>query len=111
MRNNIDETRQRVRDLKFFYTNLVIYTAVCGGCFIIWLCMGAGPFWPIWVIFGCGLAAISQAISLGCIPHIQHFLPFLKADWEEEQIEKMRGKKCKDEPSKQPSETNPTNKK
>ena len=29
-------------------------------CIVIWLLGGAGYFWPVWVILGVGIAAISQ---------------------------------------------------
>lgn len=84
--------RKRIQALKSFYTNLVIYAFVCIACIVIWISMGAGPFWPIWVIFGCGLSAVLQGVTLGQIPQLQEFLPFLSPEWEEEQVKKMSKK-------------------
>ncbi|MBY0462149.1 MAG: 2TM domain-containing protein [Alphaproteobacteria bacterium] len=78
--------RKKIHALKTFYTNLFIYTAVCVACIIIWVSMGGGAFWPIWVIFGCGLAAVLQAVSLGQIPKLHELFPFLSPSWEDEQI-------------------------
>ena len=78
--------RKKIHALKTFYTNLFIYTAVCIACIIIWLSMGGGAFWPIWVIFGCGLAAVLQAVSLGQIPKLHELFPFLSPSWEDEQV-------------------------
>ena len=78
--------RKKIHALKTFYTNLFIYATVCVACIIIWLSMGGGAFWPIWVIFGCGLAAILQAVSLGQIPKLHELFPFLSPSWEEEQV-------------------------
>ena len=78
--------RKKIHALKTFYTNLFIYTAVCIACIIIWMSMGGGAFWPIWVIFGCGLAAVLQAVSLGQIPKLHELFPFLSPSWEDEQV-------------------------
>ena len=55
---------------------------------IIWLSTGGG-FWPIWVIFGLGISAAMQGIKLGLFPMLPDFLPFLKADWEEQQVKNL----------------------
>ena len=91
--------RKRVQALKSFYTNLVIYAVVCVACIVIWVSMGGGPFWPIWVIFGCGLSAVLQGVTLGQIPQLHEFLPFLSPDWEEEQVKKMSKKEKSSETS------------
>ncbi len=88
--------RNRVQALKTFYTNLVIYAVVCVACVVIWVSMGCGPFWPIWVIFGCGLSSVLQGVSLGQIPQLQEFLPFLNPEWEEEQVKKISKKQKKE---------------
>lgn len=93
--------RKKIHALKTFYTNLFIYTAVCIACIIIWMSMGGGAFWPIWVIFGCGLAAVLQAVSLGQIPKLHELFPFLSPSWEDEQVkhqlEKANKRKNSDE--------------
>ena len=81
--------RQRVRELKTFYANLTIYGCVCAFCILVWMCMGFGVFWPIWVILGCGIAAGLEGFRLEQLPHLENFLPFLKKNWEEEQVRKI----------------------
>jgi hypothetical protein len=79
--------RERLKELKTFYTNLVIYGGVSIACILIWLLTGAGAFWPIWPIFGFALAALLQGIRLGALPMLEDIFPFLKPDWEEKQLE------------------------
>lgn len=93
-----EKIRNHIYKLKIFYTNLTVYAVVSSICVIIWLCMGAGPFWPIWVIFGYSLSAIMQAIKLKQIPAIACYLPFLKAGWEEEQYKKLTKNHFKEKP-------------
>lgn len=85
--------RRKVRALRTFYTNLAIYSVVCVACIFVWLMMGAGPFWPIWVVFGCGAAALLQALSLGHLPMVEEMLPFLKPEWEEAQVKILMAEK------------------
>jgi hypothetical protein len=82
------DLRERLKDLKQFYTNLVTYGAVFCSTVIIWMITG-GPFWPIWVLFGLGLSALMQALRLGMVPVLGDIFPFLKPDWEEEQLQKL----------------------
>ena len=81
--------REKLRELKKFYTDLLIYGVVCVCSIIVWLSMGAGTFWPIWVIIGCGIDVGLKAISLGQIPMLEEFFPFLSNTWEESQLEKI----------------------
>lgn len=82
------ELRERLKELKQFYTNLVTYSAVFLSTVIIWIITG-GPFWPIWVLFGLGLSAVMQALRLGMLPVLGDIFPFLKPDWEDEQLHKL----------------------
>lgn len=81
--------RTKLRELKKFYTDLLIYGVVCICSIIVWLSMGAGTFWPIWVIIGCGINIGLRAITLGQIPMLEEFFPFLGNAWEESQLEKI----------------------
>ena len=81
-----NKTRQRLRELKEFYTNLLIYGAVCASAILVWLSMGMGPFWPIWVVIGCGITIALKGISLGQIPQLDIIFPFLNDEWEEKQF-------------------------
>jgi hypothetical protein len=81
--------RTKLRELKKFYTDLLIYGVVCICSIIVWLSMGAGTFWPIWVIIGCGINVGLRAITLGQVPMLEEFFPFLGNTWEESQLEKV----------------------
>lgn len=80
--NNI---RERIRELKEYYTNLIIYGIVVLACIIVWLTTG-GAFWPIWVIVALGAVSLLKGIRLGLFPKLSEVFPFLRPDWEEEQI-------------------------
>lgn len=80
--------RERVKSLKEFYTNLVIYSMICLACIIIWLSTGGG-FWPIWVIFALGISAAIQGLRLGIFPMLVDIFPFLKPEWEEQQVKTL----------------------
>lgn len=81
--------RTKLRELKKFYTDLLIYGVVCLCSIIVWLSMGAGTFWPIWVIIGCGINIGLRAITLGQVPMLEEFFPFLSSKWEESQLDKV----------------------
>ena len=81
--------RTKLRELKKFYTDLLIYGVVCLCSIIVWLSMGAGTFWPIWVIIGCGINIGLRAITLGQVPMLEEFFPFLSNKWEESQLDKV----------------------
>ena len=99
--------REKLRELKKFYTDLLIYGVVCVCSIIVWLSMGAGTFWPIWVIIGCGIDVGLKAISLGQIPMLEEFFPFLSNTWEESQLEKIMNHS--NEPSLKQQYTNADN--
>lgn len=84
----VENIRLKIRELKEFYTNLLIYGMVCVLSIIVWLSMGAGVFWPIWVILGCGINVGLKAVALGQLPWFEEFFPFLGEKWEEDQFEK-----------------------
>jgi hypothetical protein len=84
--------RLHVRELKKFYTNMVIYIAITVLCMIIWLSTGAGSFWPIWVMIGFSAASVLQAVRLGQLPMLEDYLTFLQPDWEQQQVKILREK-------------------
>lgn len=88
LNENETQIRERIKALKEFYTNLVVYGVICIACIIIWLSTGGG-FWPIWVIFALGISAAIQGLRLGIFPMIGDVLPFLKPEWEEEQVKSL----------------------
>jgi hypothetical protein len=85
--NNLEDLRHRLRELKDFYTNLLIYAVICVLSILVWLSTGMGTFWPIWVILGYGITVGLKAIKLGQIPGLNDFFPFLSDDWEEQQLQ------------------------
>jgi hypothetical protein len=85
---NENDARERIRNLKSFYTNLTVYVATCLSCVLVWMFQG-GTFWPIWVIVGYGISIFLQALKLGKVPVLEEFLPFLNSSWEEEELNRM----------------------
>ena len=83
------QIRERVRELRVYYTNLVVYAGVAGSCILVWLLNGAGAFWPIWPIMGFGIAAALQGVRLGQLKAVEDFLPFLTSEWEEKQVKSL----------------------
>ena len=89
-----EEVRRYVAKLKNFYSQVSVYAFVNICLIFIWLFSGAGAFWPIWTIVIWGVALGFQALKIGLFPkEVQQFmdalmdkLPFLKGDWEEEQV-------------------------
>ena len=83
-----DKVREKVRALRQFYTNLMIYGAITFGCFLIWLTTG-GFFWPLWLIIGFTISAILQGVKIGIFPFLEDIFPFLKPEWEDKQVQKI----------------------
>jgi hypothetical protein len=86
--NTEQEAREYLRQLKNFYTNLVIYGTVFAICFLIWLANG-GSFWPIWVLLALGASAFIQGLKLGIFPMLKDLFPFLRSDWEEQRLKEI----------------------
>lgn len=83
------QVRERVRELRVYYTNLVVYAGVSVGCILVWLLNGAGAFWPIWPIMAFGIAAALQGARLGQLKSLEDWFPFLSPEWEESQVKAM----------------------
>ncbi len=83
------QVRERVRELRVYYTNLVVYAGVSVGCILVWLLNGAGAFWPIWPIMAFGIAAALQGARLGQLKALEDWFPFLSPEWEESQVKVM----------------------
>lgn len=83
------QVRERVRELRVYYTNLVVYACVSIGCILVWLLNGAGAFWPIWPIMAFGIAAGLQGVRLGQLKALEEWFPFLSPEWEEHQVKTM----------------------
>jgi hypothetical protein len=83
------KVREQVKELKGYYTNLVIYAGISASSIIVWLLNGGGPFWPIWPIAGFVTAATIQGMRLGQLKILGDFFPFLHPDWEDKQIKSL----------------------
>lgn len=83
------QVRERVRELRVYYTNLVVYAGVSIGCILVWLLNGAGAFWPIWPIMAFGITAALQGVRLGQLKSLEDWFPFLSPEWEESQVKAM----------------------
>lgn len=86
---NEQQVRQHVRRLRRFYTDALIYAVVNVGLILIWALSGGGYFWPIWVIIGWGIGLGIHAFSLGLIPQINAMIPFMTAEWEDQEVRRL----------------------
>ncbi|OJW50133.1 MAG: hypothetical protein BGO67_02050 [Alphaproteobacteria bacterium 41-28] len=92
---NEHNAREYVSKLRRFYTDALIYVVVNLGLVLIWAISGGGYFWPIWVIVGWGIGLGVHAFSLGLIPQINAWAPFLTPEWEERQVQELMKKEQK----------------
>jgi hypothetical protein len=83
------QIRERVRELRSYYTNLIVYGGVSVACIFIWAVTGFGYFWPIWPLMGFGMAAALQGIRLGQLRSLEEVFPFLSPEWEERQVKAL----------------------
>ncbi len=83
------EVRKYVHKLRRFYTDVLIYGVVNLGLILIWAISGAGYFWPIWVIIGWGIGLGVHAFSLGLIPQMNAMIPFMTAEWEDQEVRRL----------------------
>jgi hypothetical protein len=86
---NENQVRDHVRKLRRFYTDALIYAVVNIGLILIWVISGGGYFWPIWVIIGWGIGLGIHAFSLGLIPQMNAMVPFMTAEWEDQEVRRL----------------------
>ncbi len=86
---NEHQAREHIRKLRRFYTDALIYAVVNLGLILIWAISGGGYFWPIWVIVGWGIGLGVHAFSLGLIPQLEVVVPFMTAEWEEQEVRRL----------------------
>lgn len=77
-----ERTMVHVRDIKGFYTHLIIYAAVVGSLLVINLLRSPDRFWAIWPATGWGLGVIFHGLN------VFEVFSLFGADWEKRQIEK-----------------------
>lgn len=83
------QVRERVRELRLYYTNLVLYAGISVGCIFVWLLNGAGVFWPLWPIMAFAITSGLQGARLGQLKALEDWFPFLSPEWEDSQIKAM----------------------
>jgi len=71
-----------VRDIKGFYTHLIIYVVVVGTLFGLNIIRGANHFWAIWPAIGWGIGIIFHALN------VYEVFNLFGVDWEKRQIAK-----------------------
>ncbi len=81
--------KKQLEIIKELYINILIYAVVSIVCVVIWISMGFGPFWPIWVILSFSVVAFIQAVRAGQLPKMLECIPFLKPEWENAQMERL----------------------
>ena len=74
------EVMEHVRDIKGFYSHLVIYLAVIALLVIINLVTWSGYFWAIWPALGWGVGVLVHAAS------VFELIPFFGPEWERRRI-------------------------
>ncbi len=79
----------KVRKLRGFYIHALYYAVVMTGLLLLnlWTARDGGPFWVIWPALGWGVGLLINGIK------VNGLLPFLGADWERREVEKLLGRK------------------
>jgi len=86
---NETQVREHVHKLRRFYTDVLVYVVVNIGFILIWVVSGGGYFWPIWPIIGWGIGLGIHAFSLGLIPQMNAMVPFMTAEWEDQEVRRL----------------------
>lgn len=76
------EALEYVRDIKGFYSHLVIYLITVTGMFLASFFFGTGYPWYIWPALGWGLGVAAHGLS------VFEVFSLFGADWERRQVEK-----------------------
>ena len=74
------EARRRVRNLRGFYTHLVLYVLVNAGLVILNLVTSPGRWWFGWATAGWGIGLLAHGLAVFA------FGGWLGADWEQRKI-------------------------
>ncbi len=71
-----------VRDIKGFYTHLIIYVIVVSGLFTLNFIKSSNHFWAIWPAFGWGIGVMFHGLN------VYEFFNLFGANWEKRQVKK-----------------------
>ncbi len=89
--NKYLRAKERVEELKKFYSSLAWYIVVIG--FLAWLnyyTNGWGYMWFLWAAFGWGIGLVFQAIKAFQLN------PFMSKNWEERKLKEFMEEETKD---------------
>ncbi len=76
-----ERAKKRVKELRDFYSHLVVYLIVNTGLVVLDLVQGEGLQWAYWVIIGWGIGLAAHAMNVFLIDRR------LGSAWEERKIE------------------------
>ena len=65
--DNENDARVYVRSLRLFYQEVRIAILVTAFFAFVWLCAGAGYFWPVWFAMGWSASLIFRGLRLGVL--------------------------------------------
>ena len=86
-----NEIREKVRQLKVFYTNVAWHVVFNFIAMTIWLFLGGAEYWPIFVHLTSAMMLSVDAYRMGLIEIPESdFIPFLREDWEEEKFKELK---------------------
>lgn len=77
-----DPIRQRVQEIRGFYTHLIIYAVVNAGLAVINALTGP-PWWVLWPVIGWGIGLLIHATTVFLVNRI--FGP----EWEQKKIDQL----------------------
>lgn len=65
--DNENDARVYVRSLRLFYQEVRVAILVSAFFSFVWLCAGAGYFWPVWFAMGWGASLVFRGLRLGIL--------------------------------------------
>ncbi|MGN6327103.1 2TM domain-containing protein [Pseudolysinimonas sp.] len=55
--------RKRIKARRDFWYMILVFVIILALCSAVWALTGMGYFWPMWLIFGFGIATLFSALS------------------------------------------------
>ena len=87
---NEAEIRQKVKNLKRFYMDGLVFIAVNILLILVWAVTDTSEiFWPKYVLLVWGIALLFKGYRLGAINFFTQHLTFLSSEWEEKKIKQL----------------------